>query len=98
MAVRVCEVSFRDARGIRHGVEVEEESVFEAAVLGVKRLREDPWIEVVSASTVLDVQVKEPTTTHSISLEQVERWLASATTNPIEASKKAKLKLILVQG
>jgi len=30
--------------------------------------------------------------------EQVERWLAGATTNPNEASKKAKLKMILVQG
>jgi len=27
----------------------------------------------------------------------LERWLAGATTNPNEASKKAKLKMMLVQ-
>jgi hypothetical protein len=47
---------------------------------------------------VLDVQIREPATTHSLSLQQVERWLAGATTNPSEASRKAKLKMILVQG
>jgi len=29
---------------------------------------------------------------------QVERWLAGATGNPREASKKARLKMILVQS
>jgi hypothetical protein len=43
------------------------------------------------------VEVREPGTRHAISLQQVERWLAGATTNPNEASKKAKLKVLLMQ-
>ena len=96
--LRSCTVSFLDARRIRHGVDVEAESLYEAVVVAVKRLREDPWIEQIAAATVLDVEVREPAAKHSISLQQVERWLAGATPNPNEAARKAKLKMMLVQS
>ena len=98
MAIRACTITFRDMRGIRHGVEVEAESLYEAVVLAVTRFRDDPWIEPVRSDTPLDVEVREPATQHTITLQQVERWIASTTASPLEASKKAKLKLILVQG
>ncbi len=98
MPVRLCEVSFQDARGIKHTAQVEAESLYEAAILGIRRFREDPWLEVVGPGTVLDIAAREPATTHAISLQQVERWLAGATSNPSEASKKAKLKMMLMRG
>ena len=67
-------------------------------MLAIQLFRADPWLERVGPATVLDVDVRHPGTKHAISLQQVERWLAGATTNPNEASKKAKLKMILVQG
>ena len=96
--MRTCSVSFKDVRGVRHGVEVEAESLFEAAVLGVTRLRADPWLERIGLGTQLMIETKEPAAIHVISLAQVERYLAGATANPTEATKKAKLKLMLVQG
>jgi hypothetical protein len=98
VTVRACTVSFKDVRGIRHAADVEAESLYEAVVLGVRRLNQDSWIERIGPATVLDVEVRTPGTTHAISLQQVERWLAGATTNPSEASKKAKLKMLLVQA
>jgi hypothetical protein len=98
MALRVCTVSFRDVRGIRHAVDVEAESLYEAVVFAVRRFRDDPWAERIGGATVLDVEVREPATTHSISLQQVERWLGGATSSPNEATKKAKLKTLLVQS
>ena len=98
MGVRACTVSFQDSRGIRHAVDVEAESLYEAVVLAVRRFRGDPWTQHIAAGTPLDVDVREPAVRHSISLQQVERWLAGATANPRDASKKAKLKLILVQS
>ena len=97
--VRLCSVSFTDARGIRHGVEVEAESLYEAIVVAVRRFREDPWSQQITPGTQLDVDAREPAVAvrHSISLLHVERWLASPTANPSEASKKAKLKTILIQ-
>ena len=96
-AIRACVVTYIDHRQITHGAEVQAESLYEAAVLAIKLFREDPWLERIGPATVLDVEVREPGTKHAISLQQVERWLAGATTNPNEASKKAKLKMMLVQ-
>ena len=90
-------MTFKDARGIAHRVDVEAESLFEAAVLAVKRFRNDPWVESVGPSTLLDVDVREPATTHTITLQQVERWIGGSSTNPHESLKKAKLKTLLVQ-
>ena len=98
MPTRTCTVGFVGPSGIRHSVEVEAESLYEAAVLGTRRLNRDIWSENVGLGTVLEIEVREPATRHSISLQQVERWLAGATANPNEASKKAKLKMMLVQG
>src|ERR1700752_1261759 len=98
MALRVCTVSFKDMRGIRHAVEVEAESLYEAVVFAVRRFRDDAWAEQIGAATVLDVEVRQPATTPSISLQQVERWLGGATSSPNEATKKAKLKTLLVQS
>jgi hypothetical protein len=98
VATRSCTVSFQDVRGIRHSVDVEADSLYEAVVVGVSRFRQDPWAAQLRNVTLLDVEVREPSTKHSISLQQVERWLVSATSNPSEASKKAKLKMILVQS
>jgi hypothetical protein len=98
VALRPCIVSFKDMRGIRHAAEIEAESLYEAAVLGIRRLNEDPWLEKIGAATVLEVEVRNPGTTHALSLQQVERWLAGATTNPNEASKKVKLKMLLMRG
>jgi hypothetical protein len=82
-------VSFTDVRGIRHEGEVEAESLYEAAAPSVRRFRTDPWIEPVGNAMVLDVKIREPSTNHVITLQQAERWLAGATTNPNEDVKKA---------
>jgi hypothetical protein len=63
VAVRACIVSFTDARGIRHSVAVEAESLYEAVILAVNRFRQDPWIVRVGEATVLDVEVHPPSTT-----------------------------------
>ena len=98
MNLRICSVSFLDHRGIRHAVDVQAESLFEAAVLAIQNFRQDPWLERVGPATLLEVEVRQPATRHAVTIQQVERWLAGATPNPTEASKKAKLKMILVQG
>jgi hypothetical protein len=97
MALKQCAVSFTDVRGIRHTADVEAESLYEAAVQGIRRLNQDPWIERIGPGTKLEVEVREPSARHILSVEQVERWLAGATANPTEATKKKKLKLLLVQ-
>ena len=97
MALRRCSVGFKDVRGITHSVHVEAESLYEAAVLGIKRLSEDPWTERIGATTQLEIDVPDTGSRHVVSMRQIERWLAGAAASPVEATKKAKLKLMLVQ-
>jgi hypothetical protein len=97
MSLKACAVSFTDVRGIRHTAQVEAESLYEAAVQGIRRLNQDPWIERIGPGTKLDIDVREPAVRHTLTVDQVERWLAGATRNPTEATKKKKLKLLLVQ-
>jgi hypothetical protein len=97
VTVRMCVVSYVDHRQIRHATEVQAETLYEAAVMAVKVFRQDPWLEKIGPATVLEIEIREPSTRHAISLQQVERWLAGATANPSEASRKAKLKMMLVQ-
>jgi len=97
MSLKKCAVSFTDVRGIRHSAEVEAESLYEAAVQGIRRLNQSPWIERIGRGTTLEVEVREPSAKHYITVEQIERWLTGATKSPTEATKKAKLKLLLVQ-
>ena len=97
MGVKACSVSFTDMRGIKHTAEVEAESLYEAAVQGIRRLNQDPWLERIGPGTRLEIEIREPSAKHFLTVEQVQRWLAGATKNPTEATKKAKLKLLLVQ-
>lgn len=98
MAIRNCEVSYKDHRGIRHSCSVDAESLFEAVCLAVKVFRADPWLERLGPSTVLDIEIREPGTKHAITIQQVERWLDGATPSPAEGVKKARLKMMLTHG
>jgi hypothetical protein len=94
--IRVCDVSFKDIRGIRHTAEVQAESLYEAMVLAVRTLKADPWIDVVSTATVFDIEVREPSTKHAVSMQQVQRWLDGGATSPNESVKRANLKNLLI--
>lgn len=98
VGVRTCVVSFTDVRGIRHAAEVQADSLFEAVVLGVRVFRNDPWVERIPPATVLDVEIREPATKHSVSLRQVERYLDGASSSPNEGVRKAKLKNLLIEN
>ena len=98
MPTRACTVSFVGTSGIRHGVDVEAESLYEAAVKAIARFREDPWMEQVGTATSIDIEIRESATQHSVTLKQVETWLVSASSSPHIASKKVRLKMILMRG
>jgi hypothetical protein len=95
MADRACTVSFTDPRGIKHSVEVTADSLFEAAVLGVKTLRSGQWNDPPGETTVIEVEVRNPGVKHTVSLVHVSRWLNGASNSPAESMKKVKLRKLL---
>jgi hypothetical protein len=96
VSLRSCLVSFTDHKGVQHSVEVTAETLFEAAALGVALLRKDGWIDQgLALGTKLRVDVREPGTSHTVTVSQVERWLNGATSRPNERVRKDRLRELL---
>ena len=88
-------MSFVDVRGIRHSVELTADSLFEAAAMGLKVLRDGEWNDPPNQSTVLEVEVRNPPVTHTVSVQQLGRWLNGASSSPRESMKKIALRKML---
>ena len=95
VSLRLCSVGFKSATGISHAVDVEAETLYEAAALGLARLKKDGWIEGLGPATRLEIHVREPGSHHVLSVQQVERWVSSVNASPGETLKKAKLRQLL---
>lgn len=95
MSAKRCRVSFTDLDGIRHSVELEAESLYEAAVLGLKALKKSDWVDAVAPGTRLEIQVLEPAAVHMLMVAQLTRWLDGGARTPAEALKKKELKALL---
>ena len=88
-------MSFKDLDGVRHQVEVEADSLYEAAVLGLKALKKGSWVAEIGAGTRITIEVHEPPVEHFMMYAQLMRWLDGGATNPADMVKKKKLKELL---
>lgn len=95
MAEQHCRVSFTDARGVRHSVDVTADSLFEAAVRGIKALRSGEWNDPPGRAALLEIEISNPSVRHTVSLEHVARWLNGASSSPRESMKKIALRKLL---
>ena len=93
--LRLCTVSFQSPTGIRPGVDVDAETLYEAAGLGLARLKRDGWIEGLGPGARLEIEVREPSTIHSPSVQQLHRWVDGVTTSPAEVLRRARVKQLL---
>jgi hypothetical protein len=89
MPPRTCTVTATDARGVRHSVEVTAESLFEAAALAVDALRRSSLIEQPPGpGTKLEVEVREPSVKHIVTVAQVHRWVSEGGRSPADRVKR----------
>jgi hypothetical protein len=95
MPVRICTVGFQSPSGVSHSVDVEADSLYEAAGLGLARLKKDGWIEGLGPATRLEIHVREPGSHHSLSVRQLQKWIDSVNPSPADTLKKAKIKHLL---
>ena len=93
--LRQCTVSFKSATGITHAVEVEAETLYEAAGLGLARLKQDGWIEGLGPGSKLEIQVREPSTVHSLTVQQLHRWLEGVTPSAGDVLRRARVRQML---
>jgi hypothetical protein len=95
VALRSCTVSFTAISGIRHSVNVTAESLYEAAALGLAALKKDGWIDKIGPASVLDVEVREPATTHIVSVRQIHSWCDGVAISPDEVLRRKRVKQLL---
>ena len=98
MAVRLCAVSFTDQKGMTHTTEVEAETLYEAGVVALRRFRDDLWGEKPGPSASLAIEVRAPSVKHDMTVQALEKWLASRGRTPEEHSRKVRLKMLLMTG
>ena len=87
-----CTVSYLDTEGIRHSVEVEAATLYEAAVLAVKTFKQH-HCEPGDLSK-LDVEIRS-SVTHTVTLKKVRQWLNGGAKTPKEAIMKERLRELL---
>ena len=84
-----CFVSYLDISGIRHAVEVEAESMYEAAALALRAFREHDLEPAGMAS--LEVEIRK-TITHTLTVKRLHEWLNGGCKSPNERVIKERLK------
>ncbi len=91
---RVCIVRLTDDHGVEHRVKVRAESVYEAALLGLKRLERVGWESDGSTIGSVIVEVWEEPTRHLVQVKRLLSWLKAPGKFPPEEHRKAKLRAL----
>jgi len=87
-----CVVSYVDTSGIRHSVEVDAESMYEAAVLGIKVFRQHDCEP--REGNRLEIEVRS-SVVHSLTMRKIHDWLNGGAKTPKEAVIKERLRGLL---
>jgi hypothetical protein len=90
--LRTCTVSYRDAEGVTHTVDVSASSLYEAAVLALKAFEQIGWANHPVGE--MEVIVKTPAVRHRVPVVRVTNWLRSAG-SPREVVLKSRLRQVL---
>lgn len=92
-------MTFQDLAGVRHTVEVSAESLYEAAGLALEAFRLAPFIDPdPGPASRLEVQVKSPAVTHTVTVLQLQQWVASGSTDPRDGMRKKRVAASLSSG
>jgi hypothetical protein len=87
-----CFVSYLDTSGIRHEVEVEAQSMYEAAALAVRAFKDHDCEP--GAVSQLEVEIRT-SITHTFTVRKLHEWLNGACKSPNDRVIKERLKALL---
>jgi len=87
-----CIVSYVDTEGLRHTVEVEAESLYEAAVLALKLFKLHDCEP--GALSTLEVEI-QTSIKHTVTPKKIHSWLNGGARTPKEAANKERLRALL---
>lgn len=87
-----CIVSYLDTEGLRHTVEVEAGSLYEAAVLGIRAFQQHDCAP--AALNRLEIEIRS-SIIHVVTVQKVNSWLSGGAKTPKEAVTKQRLRDLL---
>jgi hypothetical protein len=87
-----CIVSYLDTEGLRHTVEVEAESLYEAAALAIRIFKQHDCEP--GTISLLEVEIRS-SVTHTVTPKKVREWLNGGAKTPKEAVIKERLRTLL---
>ena len=90
-----CIVKIVDDAGVEHSVQVRAESVYEAAILGMSRLKRHGWQNAGCTMGWVTVEIYEVPTIHRIQFEKMLGWINSSGRTPRDEIRKQKLRTLL---
>jgi hypothetical protein len=94
--VKPCCVTFIALDGIKHTVELEAESVYEAAVFALQALKKAQFVDTPpDLGSRFRITVTEAPVTHEVSLVQVRDWVNRSAGSPAEVRRCRRLREIL---
>ena len=64
-------------------------------VLGLSRLRRDEWADQIAPGTPIEIILREPATTHTVSLSQISRRCDGVAVSPDEVLKRKRVKTLI---
>ena len=94
-----CRVSYKDAEGIDHSIEVEADSLYEAVALAVSEFRQgEIESEMPGPATEFCVMVLRKPVEHRICLDRVTKWAEPTTRDgPTGVTKRQHVRTLLGQ-
>ena len=88
-----CFVSYLDVTGIRHQVEVEADSMYEAAAKAVRVFKSHDCEP--GAMAQLEIEIRS-SVTHTLTVKKLRDWLKGGARSPEETVIKERLKELLL--
>ena len=92
MSEQNCVVKLIDEHGVEHSVKVRAESVYEAALRGLKRLESVGWESDGTQPHTVLVEVWEEPTCHRVNVARLLDWLKGSGRSPRDETRKEKLR------
>ncbi len=91
-----CVVTLRGRDGCQHSVEVTASTLYEAAVRGLRELRNSDWVrEETYEAAELQVTARTPAVVHRVDLRELKQWLGRTAGSPKDTALRSRLKELL---
>jgi hypothetical protein len=98
MSISKCVVKLKDAHDAEHSVVVYAETLYEAAIRGLRRLEHDGW-ESDTDETIkqVEVEIHQETTRHIVDVPKLLKWVRDTemSMSPAQDFRREKLRKLL---